>query len=479
MGASTQDMINQLQAQLAVGQQPTFGGIQGQADPNALQGLLAKLKGQQYVQQAGGDNGDPYGFLTAPSRRSAAALGQQMGSMLNGPAATPPAAPQAPLSMPPPADQGAAPAAAGTSPAVPVPTPAPGATKQETENNELRAAQAYNRALIKSGMPADQAKVETLTKLVDWGHPQAADALATAQDALTKNDHMRAETGKNISQGKMDAANIDNQARELHQNTWTDVKDLPEGTLQINGLGEKRFVKTTDRAGVPQTAQEDANADLAAGKIAQYETTMGTVMGRGGTKEARQDMIARVLKINPDWDEKNFKASGDAIKAYGPSGTQGQMVLRTQNAMNHLAALKEWGKALSTGDSTTANAIGNSIARQFNSPALATYNTAAPIIANEVSSAIIKGGGGVKERMERAQEFADTKNDAAREGSINAAGSLLGAQYKNHENFYKTSTFRNDFEKRFPVQGGFPAPPRGPDASAETPSDGWGKAVKH
>lgn len=445
MGASTEDVMNQLQGTLATPPQPSLFGIQAPPDPAALQALLRHLQAQKAVEDTGNTPG-PYGYLHDAGQKAFASIGQQLGGAVGGALNTP----------------------GQFGNAAPAPDP-----RQAMASAIQQAQQTYQK-LIANGVDENQARTTATKQLVQAGVPGAAEVLAKANTQGLDNAFKVAETAKDTSQSKMDDASIDEKARQEKQNTWTTIKETPEYTIQKNGLGEVRSTKVSDRASLPQTPEESANSDSIAQKIANYDLQMSDAVGRGNVQQ-RQDMLARVLKVNPDYDVKNFKQSADALRAYGPAGVQGQLVLKTQNAMNHLKALDEWGKALKNGDSTTASFIGNELAKQFNDPALSSYDTAASIVANEVSGAIVKGGGGVQERLARVKDFSDTKNDASRASAIGAARSLLGAQYKNNKNFYEKTTLRKDFEDRFPVEGGFPPPP-GTNGAAATPTagaDGW------
>lgn len=442
MGASTDDMINQLQASIATPPQPSLFGIQAPPDPAGLRALLAKLQQQKYLSTVG-QTGGQYGYLHDAGQSALANVGQQLGSAAGGALAQPP--------------PGAAPAAPSA---------------QQQMSMAVQQAQKAYQAQIAAGVDENTARTNATKMLVAAGVPGAADVLQKAQGTSLENDFKKAETAKDTSQGKMDDASIAQKDREEKQNTWTTVKETPEYTIQKNALGEVRSVKVSDKASLPQTPEESANADNIAKKIASYDLQMSDAVGRGNVQQ-RQDMLGRVLKVNPDFDVKNFKQSQDSLKAYGPSGVQGQLVLKTQNAMNHLTALDQWGRALKNGDMKAAQTAANFFKGEFNDPSLSTYDTVAPIVANEVSGAIVKGGGGVQERLARVKDFSDLKNDEARSGAINGVRSLLGAQYKNNQNLYEKTTLRKDFADRFPIEGGFPAPPGTGSAPA---SKGWGKA---
>jgi hypothetical protein len=488
MSASSQDMMNQLQMALATGPQQSLFGVTAPPDQSKLAGLLQQLKQQQFAQQQDAPTPGPYGYLHDAGKAAFTAAGQQMGTGVGGAlqmigqqgdAAN--AAAQAPPVSPESVGVQGVPGAQGppspTAPTTPPPAPL---TNPQAINAVLQRAKAINAAQISNGVPADAAKVNTLKFMVSQGVPGAEDQLVTAQQEVLKNASTQSQTSKDTAQGNAATDEISHRALDDASKQFTNRPDLsnPEYLAQQDGNGKITFTKRSDKASLPQTPEESSNADAIAQKIGNYDLQMSDAVGRGNVQQ-RQDMLGRVLKSNPDFDVKNFKQSQDALKAYGPSGTQGQMVLKTQNAMNHLEALDQWGRALKNGDSQTANAIGNSIASQFNNPALSSYNTAAPIVANEVSSAIVKGGGGVQERLARVNDFSNTKDDAARGSAINAARSLLGAQYKNNQNLYEQTTLRKDFDKRFPVQGSFPPPPGTGQQPQAPPSSGWGQVQVH
>lgn len=441
MSADTQDMINQLQMQLATPPQPSLFGLTAPPDPSGLRALLQKLQAQQAVNQTGGTPGQ-YGYLHDAGQKAFAQVGQGLGAAIGGALNPPPTA------------------------------AAQAATPQAQISSAIQSAQRNYQTLIGQGVAENTARTAVAKQMVSAGVPGAADVLAKSGQQGLEDLFKGAETAKDTSQAAMDTASIAQKAREEKGASWTDVGQNSDYKFQRNGLGEFRSVKIAEK-NPPLTADQSTNADAIAKKIANYDMQMSTAVGRGNVQQ-RQEMLGRVLAVNPDFDEKNFKQSTDALKAYGPSGVQGQLVLKTQNAMNHLAALDQWGKALKNGDSQTANKIGNFFASEFNNPALSTYDTAAPTVANEVSGAIIKGGGSAAERLERVKKYADTKNDASRAAALNADRSLLGAQYKNNQNLYEKTTLRKDFGDRFPVEGGFPPPP---GTAAASPASGWGKAT--
>ena len=495
MSASPDEMANALQAQLAQGIQPSIFGIQAPPNPQALQTLLGLLKQQQYQAQANRPTPGPYGYLHDAGNLQINSVGQGLGNAIGGAlnivgqqqdaakqAAPPDAASDPNASSPPGAPVG---------PPTPGSTAAPGAPLTSQQAAPLSGATAIGQAIqkgraiyqaqIAANVDPDVAKLNTLKVLVSLGVPGADAQLVDAQSAVLKNKATASEADKNSGETSNYASLIQdrlfNQARETAQFIpRPDLSNTEYMAQQDPNTGKIEYSKRGDKMPPPPlTPQADQARDTLAQKIANYDLQLSTAAGRGGP-ELRQDLLTRAIAINPDFDEKNFKQSTDALKAFGPSGTQGQLMLKTQNAMNHLTALDQWGQALKNGDTQKANQIANYLSGQFGGIAAPTYQAVAPIVAGEVSGSLVKGGGGVEERQERVRALSGDLGDDARASAINGMRSLLGAQYKNNQNLYEQTTLRNDFTKRFPVEGGFPAPPgttapRSAPAQAAPP--GW------
>jgi hypothetical protein len=371
----------------------------------------------------------------------------------------------------------------GTSAPAPVSSAsAPTLTSQAAIGAAIQKGRAVYQAQIAANVDPDVAKLNTLKVLTALGVPGAETQLGDAQSAVLKNKDTASETAKNDADTSNYASLIQdrlfNQAKETAQFIpRPDLSNTEYLAQQDPNTGKIDYTKRGDKMPPPPiTPQADQARDVIAQKIANYDLQLSTAAGRGGP-DLRQDLLTRAIAINPDFDEKNFKQSSDALKAFGPSGTQGQLILKTQNAMSHLTALDQWGQALKNGDTQKANQIGNYLSGQFGGIAAPTYAAVAPIVAGEVSGSLVKGGGGQEERQERVNALSGNLGDAARASAINGMRSLLGAQYQNNKNLYEQTTLRNDFEKRFPVVGGFPAPPPGTGATTAptgTPdANGW------
>jgi hypothetical protein len=482
MSTSTDDMINQLQATLAQGQQPTIFGIQAPPQPSALQTLLGLLKQQQYQAQANQRTPGPYGYLHDAGNLQFNQVGQGLGQAIGG--AIPLIAQQKQDAQA--ANAAPDPNAPGPSGASGPPTPTSAAppaplTAQAAIGAAINKGKAVYAAQIGAGVDPDVAKLNTLKLMVSLGVPGADVQLGDAQSAVLKNQSTASDTAKNTGETQNYASLIQDRLLQQARDTAQfiprpDLSSSEYMAQQDPNTGKIDYTKRGDKMPPPPlTPQADQARDVIAQKIANYDLQLSTAAGRGGP-DMRQDLLTRAIAINPDFDEKNFKQSSDALKAFGPSGTQGQLMLKTQNAMNHLTALDQWGAALKNGDTQKANQIANYLSGQFGGIAAPTYAAVAPIVAGEVSGSLVKGGGGQEERQERVQALSGNLGDDARASAINGMRSLLGAQYKNNQNLYEQTTLRNDFTKRFPVDGGFPAPPgvtQTAPSGAQTAPPGW------
>ena len=453
MGADYSDMIAKLQMALAQQQNqgPSLFGLQSQTDPNQTAAVLKQMQNQQVVNQAGTEGTGQYAYLHNAGQKDFARAGLGLGNLLG-------------LGQP--------------------------AQQDNSQVSDQRAAlqqgkQEFAQATAQ-GMDPNQAQILVLTHLAQAGVPGAADKLEAAQTAMLKNAATVAETKKNNNQADSYVANAANQADEAKNRafqqgsgTWQTSYTDPQGfyMLQKNANGEVRRVELKPTAPAAQAPTDPSTLAGSAADVANYKIPENQIYGRGMTAAQKAAFHDQVVAINPNYDQRNFKQSNDAIQAYGPKGTLGQQTLKLQNAINHLGLLDEYGKALDNSDVKGANVIANKLSQEFGGVPISGYNAIAPIVASEVSGALVKGGGGVEERAEKARELGSQLSTPARSAATQGMRDLLSAQYKNYQNNYEKTTRRKDFQDMFPIAGGFSgAAPETPAAAAPA-SSGWGTAV--
>lgn len=439
MGADYTTMLAKLQMQQAMQQQnsPSLFGLQAAPDPNTTAALLKHLQDQQYVDEQGNQGGE-YGFLANAGKKDFARAGQNLGNALG-------------IGSPAPVDNSA--------------VMAQRAALQQGKSD-------YQQAIAAPGADPMQAQIDALTKLAANGVPGADAALEKANDNAQKLAASRADIAAKASQSKNWDSEVQDrtlkQARETAQFIpRPDLSNSEYMAQQDPNTGKIEYSKRGDKMPPPPlTPAADSARDILAKKVANYDLQLSTAVGRGGG-DMRQDLLTRAIAINPEFDEKNYKQSSDALKAFGPAGTLGQQTIKLQNAINHLGLLDQYGKALDSNDPQAVKAIENKLSQQFGGTAIAGYNAIAPIVASEVSSALVKGGGGVEERAEKARELGAQLTTGQRSAATQGMRNLLAAQYKNYEHNYKTTTRRSDFQDMFPVEG-FGDTPAAPAATPAT-----------
>jgi hypothetical protein len=475
MGASTQDLINQIQLAQAQQTQPGFAGINAPPDPAKMQQFLVQLQQQQraqqqqqYIDQVSRPTPGEWGFFHDAGRADMARAGQGIANLLGigmprAPSPAPSQAPQgpaytfpstqnaqasgndAPQAAPGGSQAPDAPGAAtqqalrayqamvtngvdentartnatkmltaagvqnpadvlarassgnattGANAAPPVPIPNQGATPQQTIGNMLTAARAYNQSLIKSGIGADQAKVQTLTQMVNWGVPGADAELATAQTTLLNNQHVAGETTHNLAQARGQDANVLNQQDEIQNRAQQRGFDQQRINIELARLGieqQKANVGTasTDLA-APPTPQELVIAQ----KMADGDMALPNP-GSRAPKAARYAYLA--LQLNPDLTQESYGTRQTAAKAIS-SGPAGNQVRSFGVAYSHLDTVEQAVNALNNGDMPTFNRLANYVAVQTGSPAPTNVDTALSMIKGELAKGIVGSHAGEADR---------------------------------------------------------------------------------
>jgi len=382
MSTDTQDMINQLQATLAQGQQPSIFGIQAPPNPTALQALLGLLKQQQYQAQANRPTPGPYGYLRDAGNLQFNQVGQGLGNAIGGA-----------LNIV--GQRGDAANQAGQQPtqdpnAVGPPTP-PGAaqpastaplTAQAAIGAAIQKGRAIYQAQIAGGVDPDAAKLNTLKVLVSLGVPGADTQLSDAQSAVLKNAQTQAETAKNTSQGKMDESDITKNDVENKSKLWTTTFTDPNGlyAIQTNQNGEQKRVELKPPPSA--AAQAAANVDPTSLQFAAdtYRTT-GKFPGSFGRSPALQMVV---LKKVADDAAANGDTAGSiaartaSLKAGGSALDQlTKQEAFTGSAVNTLDANLKALQTLGGKVDDTGSPLANTVLNHFNQGVVTNPNTAA------------------------------------------------------------------------------------------------------
>lgn len=186
--------------------------------------------------------------------------------------------------------------------------------------------------------------------------------------------------------------------------------------------------------------------------IANYQTQLPAVRSQ---TPASQALIARVLQINPGFDQTKFGVIQKASEDFA-TGPQGNTVRALNVAISHLNTLSNLSDALQNGDKPALNKIGNQYKEQTGQAAPTNFAAARDIVANEVTKAVTAGGGTGGDRDKAQETINAAQSPAQLKGAISTYQQLLGGQRQGLATQYKGATGRTDFETKFPYGGAAP-----------------------
>jgi hypothetical protein len=453
MSTSTEDMINQLQATLAQGQQPSIFGIQAPPDPQRLQALLGLLKQQQFQEQANQRTPGPYGYLHDAGNLAFNSVGQGLGNAIGGalgiigqqqPQAASsggqPAAPQPPAADP---NAVAAPSGAQGSP-----TPAP-LTSQQAIGAAIQKGRAIYQAQIAANIPPDTAKLNTLKALVSLGVPGADTQLSEAQQAVSKNAATDAAAQRDTDQAsnfRSESANRDARLDfEKKAGTWNTIYTDPNGFFQLqkNGNGEVKRTELNPNLSALVQADPATEANIAAAiKSGQLAPLTGAAL-----KTPSGQRIMGMVTADGTYDSTSFGAKAKTMNDFS-TGKSGQAVKSFNVALSHLDSLGQAASALNNGDLKGVNQIGNAIASWTGNTAPTDFNAVKNIVGDEVTKAILGSGGGVADRQEAKSTIDAANSPAQLQSVIQKYQSLMAGQLAGLRTQYESSTGRKDFESK-------------------------------
>lgn len=180
--------------------------------------------------------------------------------------------------------------------------------------------------------------------------------------------------------------------------------------------------------------------------IARYDVPLPTP-GRANPI-LRRNMIAEVLKVNPDFSENYFEQSKKAFRDFG-TGSQGNVARSLNVSVEHLETLRELGEALQNGDVNAINAAKQSWQEAFGTAAPTNFDTAKAIVADEVAKGVIGGQTAQQDRETLAASLRRSRSPAQIIGSIKTFQDLLGGQLRGLRGQYERTTRRKDFDDAF------------------------------
>lgn len=263
------------------------------------------------------------------------------------------------------------------------------------------------------------------------------------QDTATKDQltSLHNEIASRLTQSRdtQTAANENAKlAEDIRNHNMLDARSREELTQKLNAAKEKGDIS-------PREAQNiDASIKMVGNGQLSYQEASSRLPG-----PLRLEFTRQLGEQFPDFSSPDFKVKAAALHDFA-TGTQGQQLVKMQNASNHLTLLEQAGAALDNGDLQGINKFANFLGVQSGSTPQATYNALVPIVANEVMNATVKGGGGEQERQNTAATLSASLSGPQRSAAIGGIRGILGAQASNLKNQYQQATGRDDFDKKYP-----------------------------
>lgn len=289
----------------------------------------------------------------------------------------------------------------------------------------------------------------------------AMDQLAQQRpDLAAAINQYKLKPGALTHAGLMNLATSNKQSleklRELHAEQKGDrderaqnTRDLAEATREAD---QRRKEKAEDFKEEQVKKKEEANekaSDATADLIGKYR--LRPPMGLGSRSPESRELMEKVAKKYPDYDATRFDEKRAAVLAFG-TGKQGQAVLALNNAIAHMDTLSELTDALQNGDVRQVNRIANLWASETGGPAPSNFDAAKGIVTEEVSKAVLPGGGGVQERLEIAANAQNAKSPEILKGVIKTWRKLLSGQMTNMRQQYKRTTGLDNFDEMMSPQ---------------------------
>jgi hypothetical protein len=143
-----------------------------------------------------------------------------------------------------------------------------------------------------------------------------------------------------------------------------------------------------------------------------------------------QAVLAEVEKQYPGYDVTTARAKQKAAYDFGPGGKDATAMRSIGTATKHLDMLSTLVDNLDNTDSPAFNSVANFWKTQTGGTAPKTFDAAKQIVGQEVTKAIVAGGGGVVERQEAADALSKASSPAQLKSVIATYKTIMGAQHE-------------------------------------------------
>lgn len=327
---------------------------------------------------------------------------------------------------------------------------------QQYQRQQLvqQATETYHGtgAVITSKAPAQYARSMFPQAVAAW-------AAQTGRDPESMTDDEARDEARKIRAQAAAAAGIDPKLKEVDRGDAIDFVDEDTGDVirtvtKSVTPGEKLSAETTRRGQNMVDARErerlagaklsEGSAEKVAQMIANYQQApfSGYAMG----KPANQQIMARVLELNPDYNANEYGSRSKAYKDFA-TGKPGNAVRSFNVALAHLDTLGNLADALDNHDFTLVNKIAQAFKKQTGGTAPTSFDAAKKIVGDEIVKAVVgSGAGGVADREEVAATIDRANSPSQLKAVIQTYQELMGGQLGGLRQQFEITTGRKDFD---------------------------------
>jgi hypothetical protein len=176
--------------------------------------------------------------------------------------------------------------------------------------------------------------------------------------------------------------------------------------------------------------------DMAKG-IASYQ--FAPISGYGLVKPGGPETMAKVMEINPDYQESRYPEVNKAMSAFG-SGKQGDIIRANNVGVQHLDVIDQAAAALANGNVGALNSLKNAFQTQLGYAAPTTFDGLKQIVGTEIEKAVAGGIGSSADR-DRLQAALDrARSPAQLQAMTDGFRSLMIGQLSGLKTQYEEAT---------------------------------------
>lgn len=263
-----------------------------------------------------------------------------------------------------------------------------------------------------------------------------------------------AAAGRESREGIAAAGRAERTARS-QQSLEAKAQQFERSLAERQRQFDLKYTAAEQKAAAGQASPADIKSVASA--IANYQVNPTTA----AAYRQRTQIMAEVLKINPDYDQSDFAAKNRAISAF-TSGKQAETIRSLGVANDHLKTVEALAKQLNSGDSRVVNSAFNWINKNLltgEQTPVTNLEAARQIVATEVIKAVVATGGGVAERLQAQMPLSPDAPLQTVLGAIGVYRRLMSGQIAGFKKQYEGIPGKpKDFNEHFGISAADLAP---------------------